>query len=359
MKRAMCCVLVALWSLSCLVSADARAQLASETGLDADLVGLVTLDVAGTELTIVFVFITERTFQSKISADLASALRPYIGRNAVYVNPSVDSVVSSFAFDSQSLAVEQAGATRFPPWDAWDEITPGFLSGRFEVNPSGPERGSGSEGVVILGDLIDVTRPFDLLYAGQRATFAIGSAPPVTQGTTGSPTAAAPSHDPIAVAPVGTLDTLQELLLHEDFSSEAMAALFRLDAALVRTLVLSLRGAELRLFFVRLEDAVRDSLLGEDLIAALEDVVGTGSVMVWAISPDGVDFSPWNFYIKQGGTNYVFFSYASFVELTEGFLRVERVEAGDMVAGVIRLPRGVDPDAAFSVHYGTSGISYP
>jgi hypothetical protein len=52
--------------LSCLVSADARAQLASETGLDADLVGLVTLDVAGTELTIVFVFITALNLQMAV-----------------------------------------------------------------------------------------------------------------------------------------------------------------------------------------------------------------------------------------------------------------------------------------------------
>ena len=243
--------------------------------------------------------------------------------------------------------------------DAWDEITPGFLSGRFEVNPSGPEQGSGSEGVLILGDLIDVQLPFDVLYAGQRASFEIGSTPPAVIQVTGSPTAAMQSHDPIEVSPLQTLDALQELLLHEDFSSAAMAALFELDPELVRTMVLTLGGSELRLFLVRLEESVRTSLLGDELIASIDEVIGTGSVMVWAVSPTGAPISAWNFYIRQGGSNYVFFSTASFVELTENFLRVERVEAGDVAAGVIRLPRSVDANAPFSVFYGTSGVDYP
>jgi len=80
---------------------------------------------------------------------------------------------------------------------------------------------------------------------------------------------------------------------------------------------------------------------------------------VWAFSIEGAAFSPWNFYIKQGGTNYVFFSSASFVELTDGFLHAERVEAGEVAAGVIRLPKSVDSALPFSVYFGTSGVDYP
>ncbi|MCK5827200.1 hypothetical protein KAH43_01645, partial [Candidatus Bipolaricaulota bacterium] len=134
---------------------------------------------------------------------------------------------------------------------------------------------------------------------------------------------------------------------------------FELDPDLVRTMVLSPRGSELRLFFVRLEPSVRDSLLGAELIQATDEVIGTGAVMVWAVAPQGTEFSPWNFYIRQNNTNFVFFSTASFVELTENFLRVERVEAGEVAAGVIRLPRSADADAPFSVFYGTSGVDYP
>ena len=363
MGRAVGCALLILWAVSLFLCADERDQFAQETGLDPDLVSLVKVDVNGIELTIVYVFINERTFQSRISAELSAHLQPYVGQNAIYVNPSVNAVVNSFAFDPQLISIQQLSVNSFPPWEAWDEITPGFLSGRFEVNPSGPEQGSGSEGVVILGDLIDPQLPFDVLYAGQRASFDIGSpsAPAaVVQGpTTGSPTAATQSHDPIEVAPLDTLDALQEILLHEDFSSEAMAALFELESELVRTMVLAPRGSDLRLFFVRLEESVRASLLGAELIATIDEVIGTGAVMVWAISPSGADFSPWNFYIRQGGTNYVFFSTASFVELTEKFLRVDRVEPGEVVAGVIRLPRSVDGSAPFSVFYQTAGVDYP
>lgn len=362
MRRAAGWALLLLWSVSFLLCADPRDQFAQETGLDPDLVNLVKVSVDGTELTITFVFINERTFQSRISLELSGLLQPYVGQNAIYVNPSIDAVVGSFAFDPLLVSVRQSGVTSFPPWEAWDEITPGFLSGRFEVNPSGPSQGSGSEGVVILGDLIDPQLPFDVLYAGERASFELGSLPmptPTVQGPIGSPTAAIQSHDPIEVAPVETLDAVKDLLLHEDFSSEAMAALFELDPKVVRTMVLTPRGRELRLFFVRLEESVRTSLLGAELIATIDEVIGTGAVMVWAVSPSGAEFSPWHFYIRQGGTNYVFFSTASFVELTEGFLRVERVEAGEVVAGVIRMPRSVDVSAQLSVFYGTSGADYP
>jgi len=360
MGRVVVWALLLLWAVSLFVVADERDKFAEETGLDRDLVNLVQVEVGGVELTVTFVYINERTFQSKISAELSWTLQPYIGQNAIYVNPSIDDVADSFDFSSELISIEQSGAIHMPSLDSWIEITPGFLAGQFEVNPSGPAQGSGSEGILILGDSIDPQLPFDVMYAGQKALtpFEIGATPIVTQ-TTGSPIASTQSHDPIDVAPLETLGTLEELLLHEDFSSEAMAALFELDPALVRTMVLSLRGSELRLFLVRLEDSVRSSLLGSDLIETIAEVIGTGAVMVWAVSPTGTDFTPWNFYIRQNDTNYVFFSTASFVELTVGFLRVERVEAGDVAAGVIRLPRSVDAEAAFSVFYGTSGVNYP
>lgn len=358
MRRASSWALLFLWAVSLAAGADLRDDFAQKTGLDRDLVNLVTIDVAGTELTVTFVFINERTFQSKISPDLAWKLQPYLGRNAVYVNPSIDAVVGMFPFDPQLVLIEQDGVTTRPDLDSWSELTAGFSSGTFQVNPSGPQQGSGSEGVLVLGDLIDIQQPFDLIYAGERATLVIGPTA-VASPAAGVPASASQSHDPIDIEPLETLGTLQELLLHEAFSSEAMAAAFELDPDLVTTMVLSPRGSELRLLFVRLESSVRDSLLGSDLIDAVDEVMGTGAVMVWAVSPTGAEFSPWNLYIQQRDTNFVFFSTASFVELTDGFLRVERVEAGELVAGIIRLPRSVDADAPFSVFYGTSRVDYP
>jgi len=338
------------------VVADLRDDFATKTGLDRDLINLVTVDVGGTELTVTFVFINERTFQSKISAELSWTLQPYLGRNAIYVNPSVDAVVSQFDFDAQLVSVRQNGEENWPMLDSWVEITPGFMGGTFEVSPGGSEEGSGSEGILILGDSIDSQTPFELTYAGASAAFSISAAASQYSGVLPS---AVQSHDPIDVEPLETLGTLEELLLHEVFSPETMAAALGMDANLVGTMVLSPRDRELRLLFIRLDPSVRTSVLGPDLHEALDEVIGTGAVMVWAVSASGADFSPWNFYIRQRGTNFVFFSTASFVELTEDFLRVDCVDAGEVVAGVVRLPRSVDASAAFSVFYGTSSVDYP
>lgn len=358
MGRVAIWILLLLWAVSLVAGADMRADFANKTGLDQDLVNLVTVDVDGVELTVTFVFINERTFQSKISTELSWTLQPYLGQNAVYVNPSVEAVVGHFSFDPQLVSVRQGGVESWPAPDSWREITPGFQDGAFEVNPSGPAQGSGSEGILLLGDAIDSQHPFELTYAGRVAAFDIAEASAGSQGS-GLLASAVQSHDPIHVDPVETLDSLEEMLLHEAFSAEAMAAALDLDVNLVRTMILSPRGSELRLFFVRLEPSVRSSQLGTDLIDSLDEVIGTGAVMVWAVSASGADFSPWNFYIRQSGTNFVFFSAASFVELTQDFLRVERVHAGEVVAGVIRLPRSVDAQVAFSVYYGTSSIDYP
>jgi len=323
------------------------------------LIGLLQTEVGGIDLTLTFVFINERTFDSKISAALRSALLPYIGRNALYVNPSVEEVMERFGFSPYELSVRAIGESAFTPGvDAWVEITRGFTMGRFEVNPAGPDQGSGSEGILVLGDSMDSSRPFELIYRGEAVRFDINSytVAPTGGASTGSATT---SHEPIAVTPLEQVDTLQEILMHEEFSAASMAALLEIDPAWVRTLSLDLRGEELRMLFVRLEDPVRESALGPELVETLDPMIGTGAVMVWAFSAEGAAFSPWNFFIKQGGTNYVFFSSASFVELTEGFLRVERVNAGEVAAGVIRLPKSVDKSAPFSVYFGTSGVDYP
>ena len=349
----LCCV-------SLVLSGDEIDRYAQETGLDRDLIRVIDVDVAGEQLTIVFVFINERTFQSKISPTLYAALQPYIGQNAVYVNATVDDVVSQFDFRAQSIAVQQDGNTLLHDASAWAEITPGFLSGVFVTNPGGADKGSGSEGILVLGDALDASRAFSVSYLGVSSSFQIGI-DTVASSPTGiaGPMASTSSHDPIEVAPLKGLDELQQVLLSEEFSQEAMAALFALDPELVRVMTLSSSGNQLRLFLVRLEATVRDSLLGGELLQAIEPVIGTGAVMVWAISSTGARFSPWHFYVQQHGTNHVFFSTASFVELTEDFLRVEVIDAGDVAAGVIRLPRGVDAAAAFAVFYGTSSVSYP
>lgn len=356
MKEAGKIALVSFLLLLCCAGslcADPRDQFARETGLDIDLVNLVKVDIGGVELTVVFVFITERTFQSKISPALRAALQPYVGRNAFYVNPSIEQVVDRFDFTPHGVLVEQAGVSFAPPADAWVEITPGFLDGRFEVNPSGPSQGSGSEGIVVLGEAIDSGEPLDMIYLGQRARFDIGAAPAYTYPTTGT-TALPPE-----IAPMDDVMTIEGLLAEEGFSDEAMASLFGLDLDLVRTMHFSQRDEDLRLFFVRLEESVRESELTPELLTAIDPLIGTGAIMVWAFSTTGAAFSPWHLYVFQGANYPIGLFTNPFVELTDGFSRSVLLDPGTVAAGAFRLPGGVDGSLPFTVFYGSTGVDYP
>jgi len=337
---------------------DPRDDFARETGLDPDLIGVIQVDVGGTEMTIAFVFINERALDSRVSPALRQALEPYVGRNALYVNPTVRDVVSRFDFDPQTIAVQGEGRERaMTTASAWIELTPGFLDGEFLVNPAGSEQGSGSEGILILGDLIDPVLPFDVFYGSQRVTFRIAAPASISDSSSGSTSAL--SHDPISVSPLGDVSSLEDVLALPDLTEVSLAALFALDRSLVRILDATVRTDTMRFVFVRLEESVRASALGDDLLSRLDAVIGTGAVMVWATSPRGAPFSPWYFYVQQSGTNFVFFSSASFVELTPGFLSIERLDPGTLAAAVIRLPKGVNAQAPFAVRYSSFGVTYP
>jgi hypothetical protein len=332
---------------------DSRDDFARETGLDSDLIGVIQVDVGGTEMTIAFVFINARALESHVSPSLRQALQPYVGRNALYVNPSVRDIVSHFDFTPQAIAVQGEGRERTTaPASAWVELTPGFLGGAFEVNPAGTAQGSGSEGVLVLGDLIDPTRPFDIFYGNERTTFRILAA-----ASSGSTSAA--SHDPISVPALGDVSSLESVLARSDLTEVSLAALFALDRSLVRILDATVKSDTVRFVFIRLDESVRTSALGADLVSRLHPVIGTGAVMVWATSTTGAPFSPWYFYVQQSGTNFVFFSSASFVELTSGFLDLERLEPATLAAAVIRLPKGVDAQTPFAVRYSSFSVTYP
>lgn len=332
---------------------DPRDDFARETALDSDLIGVIQVDVGGTEMTIACVFIDARALESHVSPSLRQALQPYVGRNALYVNPSVRDIVSHFDFTPQAIAVQGEGRERTTALaSAWVELTPGFLGGAFEVNPAGTEQGSGSEGVLVLGDLIDPTRPFDIFYGNERTTFRILAA-----ASSGSTSAA--SHDPISVPALGDVSSLESVLARSDLTEVSLAALFALDRSLVRILDATVTSAAVRFVLIRLDESVRASALGDDLLSRLDPLIGTGAVMVWATSTTGAPFSPWYFYVQQSGTNFVFFSSASFVELTSGLLSLERLEPGVLAAAVIRLPKGVNAQAPFAVRYSSFGVTYP
>jgi len=339
-----------------------RDRFAREAGLDVDLINLVSLDVGGVELTVVFVFINERTFDSLISEELRTALLPYIGQNALYVNPNIKNVVTEFGFDPDMISVEAAADVFTPRAEDWVEITPGFLDGRFDVNPAGASQGSGSEGILILGDAIDADAPFEVRYGAERATFSIAP-----EGATGSTsaglwgaTSGSLSHDPIAVPLMEDAQTLEELLALPDFTSEAMAAMLGLTTDDVQVVEVSPSSTQsLRFVYIRLDDDVRLSTLGEGLLTSLEPLIGAGAVMVWAYSATGAKYTPYSHYFQQAETNYVLISSASFVDLTSGFSTTAILAPAELVAGVLRVPASADPSSPYKVMYGLNSAYFP
>ncbi len=327
-------------------------EIASRTGLDPDLFVELSSSVDGAEVQVFAVFVAERTLSSKISPALYDRLLPYVGRNALYVNPTVKDVVSSFPFRPGDVTVEQEGRPTFVPQASdWVEITPGFLTGSFRTNPLGATYGSGSEGILVMGDRVDSSRAFTLVYRDARARFEIAS--PVAGATSSG------GREPVTVPAVTSVTALGDVLGTGDFTSTVVANLLGIDPALVGTITVKSHTEELRLVLVRLEAAIRESALEPVLLSSLDPLIGTGAVMVWALSSTGAAFTPFDFYVQQSGTNYVFFSESSFVELVPGFLHARRVDTGEIEAGIVLLPSGVRLDLPFDVRYGAAGVTFP
>jgi hypothetical protein len=338
--------------------ANSRAQIAAETGLDPDLFATLTVDVGGKELSLFMVYVNERAFDSGITRNekLRQILLLYVESNALYINPNVKQVVDSFNFFPHQISVEQVGKPTFiPTANDWVEITPGFLEGRFQVNPKGPSYGSGSEGLLVMGEHIDPSQPFWVAYQGQRARFDLAEPtaviPPVTSPIP-TPSVVSP-RETVEIPTLKDITDLEDALTHGDFSSKAVATLLGLDPRLVGTTTITSGGEELRLLLVRLEEGVQEGAFGAELLSNLEPLIGTGAVMLWALTPTGANFSPWQLHVQQSQTIYDFWFDSSFVELTEGFLRLGRLESGKVVAGVILLHRQVNPYAAFTIYYQT------
>lgn len=346
-------VAVAVLLMGTGVGAQTHEEIASRTGLAPDLFVELKVSVDGSDLVVFAVYVTERTFESKISQALREWLLSYIGKNALYVNPAVKEVVGTFPFRPDLVSLEQEGKPAFfPNLSDWIEITPGFLTGGSQVNPAGASYGVGSEGILVAGDRIDPAQPFTLVYQGTKARLEISKKAP-------SPPAAAAPREATQVPLLAQVTDVGAELTSGEFSSTRVASLLGLDPSLVGTISVGSRGEELRLVVVQVEEGIRKGALRPDLLATLEPFIGTGAVMIWALSPSGAAFSPWQMWIKQTGTNYVFFSTSSFVELTEGFLRSGRVEARSVLAGLVLLPSGVRRDAPFGVFYGSAGVTLP
>ncbi len=344
-------------------------QISWETGLDQDLFATMQLDLHGVEIAVFFVYLNDRAFDSDISPGLAEKLRPYADTNALYANVTVEGNLAQIGLDPTRFVVRQLGTEPVPLGEqAWAEITTGFLHGRLQPNPDDPAYGSGSIGVLLLGDTIDPGHPFTIMYAGQEqrsVTMAIGSGTSIStaSGTErGSNVAIDPSYEDPRQESVAS-DPIEipflSALLDEAAGAEEMAALLGIPTDTVHVFSCGGEADRLRIMLVEL----LGSLFGEEpaggesgqesapLREILAPLAGTGAVMVWAASPTGAEFTPYAFYMQQAGSTFLFFSRSSFVDLSEGFTQQRELAAGEASAGIVLVHRGIDLDHPYTMTY--------
>ena len=325
------------------------------TGLDADLSAQFSVEANGQRLDFFLVYLNKRAFNSNISEDLSQRLSAYEEANALYVNPTIDQVVDSFDFFPSHFSIEQEGSPPFfPTSEDWVEITEGFLAGNLEPHPSGPEQGSCSIGVLIMGDHIDPTQPFWVMYENARERFRIIDKPQASVAAQKPLTVPVPTNE-AELALQEQIAILRDKLAEEDsFSAERIANLVDLSPSLVRAIVIEHEGETLHLLLVLLEEQINESTLEPDILSVLQPFIGTGGVMVWATSPTGARFTPYYFWVEQSTIPYYFVMASSFAEMTKDFCKISYVEMGEVAAGVIILPHRLDSLAQFTLNYGST-----
>jgi len=155
----------------------ARQRIAQETGLDEDLIATMFISEEDAQFILTFIYIEERTFNSRLKPELLEAIAPYRDRAAmlVLVTPSRESY-----FNPLSISFAQEGVTYRVRPDAIRRISDNFTGGTIPA-------GEVSAGVILLdrlepeltllgeGPELDVNRPFQIGYRGYTADFALRS----------------------------------------------------------------------------------------------------------------------------------------------------------------------------------------
>ncbi len=148
--------LVAALALTLAVGTCAQSleQILAQTGLDADLVSMLTVEQGGQKFLLVFVYIDERTLQSNVRPEIAQAIAPYVGQNAVMIWAYSEAGAS---FDPGAIWFAQGEALVTLAPELVVPIEGDFLSG---VIPGMTPVAA----VVVLGEAIDPAQPFEIHY---------------------------------------------------------------------------------------------------------------------------------------------------------------------------------------------------
>ena len=148
-------VLVALGLLLGVVAfGQSLEQVLAQTGLEPDLVAMLTVEQGGQKFLLVFVYIDERTLSSNVRPEIAQAIAPYVGQNAVMIWGYSE---AGAGFDPGAIWFAQGDAMVTLSPDSVVPIEGDFLSGNIPAMPP-------VAAIVVLGEAIDPAQPFEIHY---------------------------------------------------------------------------------------------------------------------------------------------------------------------------------------------------
>lgn len=145
---------------------QSQEQFLTQTGLDPDLVAMLTVEGPGGKVLFVFVYLNERTMASSIGSGLVEMLAPYVGQNAILVWAYSETGAS---YDPSAIWFAQ-GETRLAlSPEVLIPLEGDFLAG--ELAPMVPV-----VAVVVLGQGINPAKGFAIHYGeAASATLAVSA----------------------------------------------------------------------------------------------------------------------------------------------------------------------------------------
>ncbi len=129
-------------------------QILAQTGLEPDLVAMLTVEQGGQKFLLVFVYIDERTLTSNVRPEIAQAIAPYVGQNAVMIWGYSE---AGAGFDPGAIWFAQGDAMVTLSPDSVVPIEGDFLSGTIPAMTP-------VAAIVVLGKAIDPAQPFEIHY---------------------------------------------------------------------------------------------------------------------------------------------------------------------------------------------------
>lgn len=158
----------------------AKERIAAETGLDEDLLATIFVSEENAQFILTFIYINDRTFDSKLKPELKQAIEPYRNRDAmlVLVTPAIDSYFNPLAIaffqDRVTYRVRSSCIRRIDPEFAVGTVPSGRVTAGIILLDQLAV--SGSSAFATPAPQLDTRRPFTITYIGRYSTnFALQS----------------------------------------------------------------------------------------------------------------------------------------------------------------------------------------